>query len=258
MSDYSSISIGYHSGAETDTSAGWAGTALAFGGTAGANELRFCLSTSSPAATTTTASANWPYSTRPASNSAVDQLWAFTADAVGLQVSTYDGANTNQNVLRLVFSSDGNFVSAPRITAFADNTHPSPSPGTQADNPTNGANIINGHATDTTSRSYLKGNVYGSGITAGGAADCPSNTHAAVGSGLTATSGGSGNVTTTAGAWQSAWNDLQGWTNYFTLCAIPKSSTAGYLNFVLALFVGPNMKPGVMPFCPFVFDYTFA
>ncbi len=254
MADYSSIKIQQNEG--TDASPSWARD-ITFGGSAGANEMRFVSSTAG--ATTSTPSASWPYTTRPTGSPAVvDNCYFFTADTTGVLCTTYDGSNTNQNVFRVTLTNDGNMVSAPRFSAFADNTHPTPSPGTQVDNPTNGANIINGHATDTSSHSYLKGAVYGVGITnPGGAADVPPNSHAAIGTAPTATTGSSGAVTTSAGTW-SSWQSFQGWTEYIALGAIPKPSTAGNINFSLSLWMGANMKPGVMPFCPVVFDYTYA
>jgi hypothetical protein len=253
LSDYTSITIGYNTG--TDAAPTWTGTALAFGGTAGANELRFA--DTGTGATTTTPSASWPATTRPASGvAAVRQLWAFVSDAVGLQVATYDGTNAKANVLRLVFDALGTLASAARITAFADNTNPTPSPGTQVGSPTNGANIINGHATDTTSRSYLKGNAYGSGMTVAGVQETPAA--GAAGSTLAATSGTTGSVSPAAASWLSTWQDLQGFLDYITAPVIAKPVTAFNWYFTLCLFMGVNMLPGTMPFCPVVLDYTWT
>jgi len=256
------ITIGYNTG--TDASPVWSGTALAFGGSAGANELRYA--DTGAGATGTTPSASWPYTTRPTSGSApVRQLWAFTTDAVGSQVATYDGTNAHANVLRLSHSADGNFVSAPRFSAFANNTNPTPAPGTQVSNPTDGANIINGTAGDTApdsvaghSTSYLKGNAYGSGLNASVAQETP--TAAAVGTLPTATTGtyNAGALNPAAGAWLATWASMQGWNSYVQAVLIPHNSTAYYWYLTFILFMGVNLLPGVMPLCPLVYDYTYA
>ena len=252
MSDYSAITTQYNTG--TDAAPVWTGTAIAFGGSAGANELRFC---GTGLGGTAIASASWPYTTRPTTGvAAVGELWAYSADAVGLKVATYDGGRTAANVLRLSFSADGTMASAPRFTAFADNTNPTPSAGTQVNSPTNGANIINGQATDTTSTSYLKGNAYGSGLTAAGVQETPSAAN--VGTTLAATSGTAGSVVPAAASWLATWQSLQGFAQYITAPAIPKAVTAYYWYLTMALYMGVNELPGVMPFCPLVLDYTFA
>jgi hypothetical protein len=253
MSDYTTISMQYNTG--TDASPTWTGTAIAFSGAGGANEWRWA--DTGTGATASTGSAAWPYTTRPASGVApVRQLWAFSADTTGLQVATYDGARTNANVLRFNFDNLGTLTSAPRFSAFANTGVPTPSPGTQIINPTDGANMVNGHATDTSSTSYLKGNAYGSGLTAPGVQETPAA--GAPGTTLAATSGTNGAATPAAASWLSTWQSLQGWTAYIQAPATPKAGTAFFWYITLALFMGVNMLPGTMPFCPLVLDYTWA
>lgn len=233
----------------------WTGAALSFGGAGGANELRFA--DTGAGTGPSIASANWPYTTRPVAGVApVRELWAYSADAVGLKVATYDGGRSNANVLRLAFSGDGTLASAPRVSSFANSTNPVPVPGTQGNNPTDGANIINGHATDTGSASYLKFNMYGSGMTNAGAQETPAA--GAVGTTLNATSGTAGSVSPAPASWLAAWQSAQGWIQYITSPAIPKPMTAFYWYMSMALFMGVNELPGISPFCPLVFDYSFA
>jgi hypothetical protein len=259
MADYTSITQQYNSGAGTDASPIWTGAALAFGGSGGSNEWRFA--DTGTGATTTTPSASWPATTRPTSGvAAVRELWAFSADAVGLKVTTYDGTRTKANMIRLVFDATGTLASAQRLTAFADNTNPTPSPGTQVGSPTNGANIINGANPDTGTSpilSYLYGNAYGSGKTAAGVQETPAA--GSVGTTLTCgTHSAVGSAVPSAGAWLATWQDLQGFVDYITAPAIPQAVSAFNWYIVLCLFMGVNMLPGTMPFCPVVLDYTWT
>ena len=119
MSDFTSIVVKYNTG--TDSSTTWTNTALAFGGSAGANELRWA-NTGGGAASTS--SANWPYFTRPAAGTAaVPEAWAFTANTTGLQIALYDGSKTNSNVLEWSWDNTGTYAAAPQFSAFGDNTH---------------------------------------------------------------------------------------------------------------------------------------
>src|SRR5690348_13465178 len=111
MANFTTIQLQYNTG--TDATPVWTGTAIAFGGSAGANEMRWANSGSGAGAAT--ASASWPYYVRPAAVTAVNQLWAFSADTTGLQVATYDGTNTNSRVLRWDWDNTGTFASAPQF-----------------------------------------------------------------------------------------------------------------------------------------------
>lgn len=251
MSDYSSITLGYNTG--TDGSPTWTGGALALSGSAGANELRMALS--SGGQTTTTTSANWPYMSRPASGtSAINQLWAFTADAVGLQIATYTGDNTKANVLRWVFSADGNPLTAMSLTFYANSTHTAPSAGTQPPGTNNDA-FTNGHTTDTSSTSYIKGNAYGSGLTAGGTQETPSA--GSIGTNPSATTGSAGASTTSAASWLSTWQSLQGAIQYITGAAIPKTATAFNWYTSLIFWLGANITTGIWTIV-YDLNYTYS
>lgn len=240
MSDYGTIGLEYNTG--TDASPVY-GTALTLSGTSGANELRMAQSTGSQ--TGSTSSANWPYMSRPTSGtSAVNQLWAFTADTTGSQIATYTGDNTKARVMRWSFSADGTPVSAMQWSCFGDSTHTAPSPGTQPPGSHNDA-FTNGHATDTSSTSYIKINAYGSGLTAGGVQETPSA--GSIGTNPSVTTGTAGSVTTTAGNWLNtagAWQSAQGWIQYILGVAIPQATTAfkWYISWVV--FLGANISTG--------------
>ena len=203
MSDFTTLNLNYNT--NTDASPTFTGTALAFGGSAGANELRWGPSSGTSGST---ASASWPYVTRPTSGTAtVPQLWAFTADTTGNQVLTYTGSNANAKVLRWNWDNTGTFAAASQFSAFGDNTHTAPSPGTQPGGQS-GSPIVNGSG-DTSNTSYLKYNAYGSGVTAGGSQETPSA--GSVGTNPAATTGTAGSVTTTAGDWlntHAAWQGV--------------------------------------------------
>ena len=253
MSDFSSITTQYNK--NTDASPDFTGTALALGGTAGQNELRWCAIGAGGASI---ASASWPYTSRPLSGTAaVGECWAYTTsdNSGGVKVATYDGTNAKANVFRLSFSNDGTLASAPTASAFADSTHPTPSPGTQPGTG-NGSPIVNGHATDTSSTSYLKGNFYGSGLTAGGTQETPSA--GTVGTTLAATSGTAGDATPSAGSWLTTWQSLQGWTQDIKAPAIAHATTAFFWYFALVLYTGVNMATGAMAFSPITLQYTFS
>jgi hypothetical protein len=175
---------------------------VAFGGSSGANELRFATS----GASSSTASASWPYISRPTSGtSAVTQCWAFTADTTGTQITGYDGGRTNSNVFKWSWDALGTMVSAPQFSAFGDTAHTTPTAGTQPGSPLS-LSLINGHSTDTSSTSYIKINAYGQfGTTSSNI------TAAAVGTTLAATSGTAGSVSPTSGTnWLATWQSAQG------------------------------------------------
>jgi hypothetical protein len=237
MADYGTINEQYNSGAGTDASPVWTGTAIALGGSSGANEMRMALT--GGAQTTTTPSASWPTMAR--TGGPVTQLWAFTADTTGLQLTTYTGDNTKANVLRWSFDSAGNPVTAMQITFYANATHTNPSAGTQPPGTNNDA-FTNGHATDTSSTSYIKGNCYGSGLTAAGTQETPSA--GSVGTMPTATTGSGGAATPSAGSWLTTWQHLQGTIGYLQGPAIPKTLTAFFWYHTLIIFLGANFTPG--------------
>ncbi len=221
--------------------------AVAFGGSSGANEMRFANS----GASTTTASASWPYITRPASGTAtVSQMWGFTADTTGLQVATYTGSNANANVLRWNWDNTGTQVAAPQFSYF--NTvsgHVAPTPGDNS--------IAGGNSTDTSSMSYMKINAYGAftttNLTAGSVGTNPSAT--------TGNQGTSGVNTCTASDWLNthvSWQDAQGWLHYVVLNSTPTAVTAGDWNWTCVLFVGVNMSTGSFSAGGFTLQYTYS
>lgn len=253
MADYSVIGLEYNTG--TDASPVY-GTALTLSGTSGANELRMINSGSG--ATGATASASWPYIARPTSGtSTVNQLWAFTGDTTGNQIATYTGDNTKARVMRWSFDNTGNPVSAMQWSCFGDSTHTAPSPGTQPPGSHNDA-FTNGHATDTSSTSYIKINAYGSGLTAGGSQETPSA--GSIGTNPSATTGTAGSVTTTAGNWLNtagAWQSAQGWLQNILGGATPQTATAfkWYISWVI--FVGANISPSTYTFV-MTLQYSFS
>lgn len=252
MADYTSIVIDYNTG--TDASPVWTGQALAFGGTSGANEIRWA---ASGAGAGNVASANWPYYVRPVSVTAVAELWAYTTNTAGSKIATYDGSNTASRVLRIDWDALGTLVSAPTLTAYSDSTRAAPVAGTQP-GAQSGSPMINGQTTDTSNTSYLKGNAYGNGVTAGGVQHTPSA--GAAGTTLAATSGTAGAATPAATpAWLSTWQSLQGAIQYIQNGAIPQSLVAGFWYFSLALFTGPNMSSVVGGMLPvLVYQYLYS
>ena len=238
MSDYSTIQLDYNTG--TDASPTWTGTAIAFGGSSGANELRFANSGGG----SSIGSASWPLMTRPGSTQSVAQLWAFTADTTGSQVATYTGDNTKANVLRWDFDANGTLAAAFQFSMFGDNTHATPSPGTQP-GAQSGSPIVNGQSSDTSSFSYTKINAYGFGVNASGTQQTPAA--GSVGTNPTATTNNAaGSVSTSSAAWLSTWQDAQGWTDYILDGAICKALTAGFWYWHTILFTGPGMSTGTL------------
>jgi hypothetical protein len=131
-------------------------------------------------------------------------MWAFTADTTGTKVATYDGSKTNSNVLRWNWDNTGTFAAAPQFSAFGDNTHATPSAGTQP-GAQSGSSIVNGQSTDTSSTAYLKINAYGNG-----SSQAPSA--GAAGTTLAVTSGTAGSVSPGSAAWLSTWQSAQGYS----------------------------------------------
>jgi len=192
--------------------------------------------------TTTTPSASWPYMALPVSSTTVvDQLWAFTTNTSGSQVATYDGTRGKARVLRYNFDNTGTPISAMQVSFFANSTHTNPSAGTQPPG-TNNDTFTNGTSGETSSKSAIKGNFYGSGLTAGGSQETPSA--GTVGTAPTATTGTSGAVTTTAGNWLNAagaWQDLAGFNDYVIGVAIPAAVTAFNWYFTLVIYLAASM-----------------
>lgn len=236
MADYTTILEGNDG---TDASPTWNGS-IAVNGSAGANEARFCKAGDGAAGT---ASANWPKFRRLASVGPVDELWLFSADTTGVK-TIYDGTRVSKaRVLRFNFNNTGTPVSKMKLSSYATSSLGAATPGSQPSDPaTDGSPVVNGHATDTSSTAYLKGNIYGSGLTAGGTQETPAAGN--VGTTLAATSGSAGAAEPSAGAWLATYQSLQADTQYCQGPAIPQATTAFFLYISIILYSGPNMALG--------------
>lgn len=242
MADFTTIRPMYNN--NTDASPTYA--ALAFGGSAGANEIRWC---ASGAGAASTPSASWPQYSRPASTGAVPELWAFASDTSGVKVATYDGNKTFANQFCIDYDAIGTFATAPTLSAYGDNTHAAPVAGTQP-GALSGSPIVNGQTTDTSNTSYLKANLYGDDQTASPAAGNAGTT-------LAVTSGTAGSVSPGAAAWLATWQSLQGVIQFITHRRTPAATTAGKIFFTLALFTGPSMSLGtIQPIVTFTYSFV--
>lgn len=197
----------------------------------------------------TTASASWPYMTRPGATGQVDYLYVFTADTTSLGSL---GTSTNVPVAFLYtnymhsrwnWDNTGTFASAPIFTAYPSTAHGSITAGD--------GSILGGNATDTSSTSYFKANVWGRVTSAGAPAAAPTNAPAV-------TNGTAGASSPTAGAnWLTNFQSLQGGTQYTQFPATPAATTADQWNTMFTLYTGPNMTTGT--WTPVLtFSYTFV
>lgn len=205
-------------------------------------ELRLC---STGAGNGTTASASWFSILKPTSGTAViGELWAYLgSDASGgLKVSTYDGTSAHYKQFLLNWDNTGTYASAPIVSAWANNTLPAASPGSQPGTG-DGSSFINGHATDTSSTSYIKANFYGQGLTSGGSQQTPASN---AGGTLTVTSGTAGAATPGSAAWLATAQSMQAGTQYIQNGGIPQATTAGLWYGILAFFMGVNMTGGTL------------
>ncbi len=242
MPDFTTIRSQWNS--NTDASPTW--NTITFGGSAGANEVRWVTVGAGGASI---ASASWPQYSRPGSTGAVGELWYATADTTLVKVATYDGNKTFANVACIDYDNVGTYATAPTLSAYGDNTHAAPSAGTQP-GAQSGSPIVNGHAADTSSTSYLKLNLYGDDQTGNPAAGNAGTT-------LAVTSGTAGSVSPGAAAWLATWQSAQGAIQYITHRRTPAATTAGKIFFSLALFTGPNMSLGTLQ--PVItFTYSFV
>lgn len=244
MADFTTIRSMWNS--NTDATPTW--NAVTFGGSGGLQEIRWCAAGAGGA---TTGSASWPQYSRPASAEAVPELWYFTTsdNSGGVKVATYDGDNGQANVACIDYDNVGTFATAPTLTAYSSSAHAAPSPGTQPGAQA-GSPIVNGHATDTSSTSYLKINEYGDDQTG-------NPTAGSVGNAPSATTGTAGSVSPGAAAWLTNWQSAQGAVQYITHRRTPAATTAGKIFFVLILFVGPNCSLGTLtPALTFTYSYV--
>ncbi len=93
MADFSVIRSQWNSTATDAAAPVW--NTITFGGSAGANEIRW---TSTGGGAAGTASASWPQFSRPGSTAAVPELWYFTADTTGVIIPHICGS---AHILRL-------------------------------------------------------------------------------------------------------------------------------------------------------------
>jgi hypothetical protein len=216
----------------TGTNASPTWTAIGQSGTG--VELRFSdLSTQG-----STASASWPFMTRPGSVQHVAFQYAFSADTTSLgylgnaSSTPATWANSNYNDLQINWDNVGTFASAPILTAYYTTGHGAI---TRGDN-----DVLGGNTTDTgaTARSYMKANLWGRVASAGAPGAAPTNAPAA-------TDGSTGSVSPTAGAnWMTNYQGLMGDNDYITAAATPAATTADQLHAMLDLWTGPNMSTG--------------
>ena len=242
MADFSTFRLQLNTG--TQGSPTW--TAVPAAGAGTGQELRWSdLSTQG-----STASASWPYMTRPASTQVVPFLYVFTADTTSLgslgggtsTPATFSNANYMHS--RWDWDAVGTFASAPIFTAYPTTAHGAITRGD--------GSVLGGHATDTggTARSYLKAAMFGRVTSAGAPAAAP-------GSGPTVTDGATGAVTPTAGANWSAYQGLQGDNDWLAFPSTPAATTADQINTIFALFTGPNQTPGTLLWVQSL-KYTYA
>lgn len=242
MADFTTIRSMWNSG--TDASPVW--NAVTFGGSGGANEIRWAAAGAGAAGT---GSASWPQFSRPGATAAVPALWYCTADTTCVQVTVYTGAVGPSNIACIDFDAVGTFATAPTFTAYSDTSHQAPSPGTQPGAQA-GSPIVNGSA-DTSNTSYLKMNEYGDDQAANPTAAGTGSTTLAV------TSGTAGSVSPAAAAWLATWQSLQGTVQYVTHRRTPAATTAGKIFFIPILFTGPGMSLGTLtPVITFTYSYV--
>jgi hypothetical protein len=187
-----------------------------------------------------TGSASWPADIRPASTGIVAFTYVFTADTTGF--GFYGGAgtsadpatwsNSNYKWSKWHWDNTGTFASAPIITAYDTSGDSTATSG------------LLGGSSDTSSKSYLKGNAYGDN-TATMHVPAAAPTNAPV-----VTDGTGGALTfSAAGAWLTNYQDLRGDTDYIQNGATPSATTAQDWYFIWALFNGPGMTPSTYTPC---------
>jgi hypothetical protein len=247
MPDFTTIKSQFNSAATDASAVVW--NDITFGGSAGANEIRWCAAAAGAAGTS---SATWPQYSRPGATAAVAEMWGFSADTTGIKCNTYTGTNANARVMRINYDAVGTFAAAPTLTAYGDNTHAAPVQNAQP-GALSGSPIVNGSADtlNTTYFSYLKANVYGD--------DAPTGTDPAAGTTgtVTVTSGTLGSVSPGAAAWLANWQSMQGVLCFITHRRTPAATTAGNIWFTLALFTGPGMSLGTLsPVITFTYSYV--
>lgn len=212
------------------------------------HEVRF---SDSGAVALNTASAAWPFMTRPAATGGVDYAYAFTADTTGLGIIDAGAnvptafSNTNYLFSRWNWDALGTFASAPIFTAYPTTAHGAITRGD--------GSLLGGHASDTgaTARSYLKINAFGRVDSGGAPAAAPSNAPVV-------TDGATGALTPAAGAnWLTNYQGAMGDTDWIAFPSVPAATTADKWSVMFRLFTGPNMSPGTLvPVMALKYTYT--
>ncbi len=243
MADFTATTglvLQFNTGIPPVGTATWTGVPLAGSGTG--QEIRFSDQSTQGA----TASASWPYMTRPGAATLVPYIYVFSADTTSLGVlGTTSNTPYNYSTTalltaaylqaRLSWDAVGTFASAPIFTAYASTGHAAIVRNTPS------GDILAGNTTDTgaTARSYIKGNMFGRVVSAGAPAAAPTQAP-------TITDGTTGSMSPAAGAnWlATTWQGLQGDNDFLTAAATPAATTADQLNLIIGLFVGPNSASG--------------
>ena len=198
-----------------------------------------------------TASASWPYMTRPGATQTVPFRYAFSADTTSLGYlgggtnTPATWANANYNDIEFDYDAVGTFASAPIFTAYPTTGHANPTRGD--------GSVLGGHASDTggTARSYLKGQMFGRVKSAGAPAAAPTNAPVV-------TDGATGSLSPTAGAnWLTNWQSLMGDLDFITFPATPAATTADQIPLMMVLWTGPNQTPGTLTWVCSL-RYTYA
>lgn len=237
MADFTSLVFNVNTGA-SDASATWTTVQPATSN----HELRLC---SVGAGGGSIASASWPSILKPTSGtSTIGEMWAYVGsdNSGGLKVTTYDATSAHYMQFRVNWDNTGTYASAPIFSAWANSSLPAASPGSQPGTG-DGSSFINGHATDTSSTSYIKANFYGQGVTSGGVQQTPA---ANAGGTLTVTSGTAGAVSPSSASWLATWQSLQSGTQYIQDGATPAATTAGFFYGLFSFYMGVNMTGGTL------------
>ena len=243
MANFTTIQLDCNTG--TNASPTW--TAIAAGGSAGANEVRW---SSTGTGLLSTGNAAWPADNRPASTQQILYCYAFTADTTGLGfIGTASNPASwvisNYHWSRWDWDSVGTFAAAPIWTFYKSTSHDSAS--------RNDGSILGG-STDTTNTnaySYIKANLYGQVTATAAPTAQPSNAPLV-------TSGTAGSVSPVAGAnWMTNFQSMNGDTDYITFAATPAATTAGTIEGMFVLFDGPTMTPSTYtPVCSLKYSWT--
>lgn len=179
----------------------------------------------------------WPAMIRPAGPTLVSYTYAYTAAAVGWGFISGQAAPcpvyTEGNYLwaRWIWDITGSFASAPIFTAYPTIGHGAIGAGD--------GSLLGGHAVDTGSRSYLKGNAFGQvdSVAPPGAGPLAPP---AIGNGAV------GALSPVAGPnWMANFQSLQGGNDWILSIFQPAAAAPDSWSLHFALFTGPNETPAL-------------